>query len=177
MSLKRLGHCCAADSGSLRRVFWLVCGTFLVLFLALSPLSARPKTLIVFNDPGGSVAARALQVRALRDLGQRVEIRGQYCLSSCTMYLNLPDVCITKDIVFGFHGPSSPIYGIGLSTDAFAHWSAVIADHYPEPLKSWYLNIAQNRTMGFHYISAKQIIEIGVPECALRQAVRTDGEG
>ncbi len=139
----------------------------LLLSLVLAPpLSARQAAIVIGNDRGGSVEARLTTLRHLRNSGTRVEIRGDYCLSACTMYLGLANVCTTPRTVFGFHGPSSEIYGIGLTPAAFEHWSQVMARHYPEPIRSWYLSVARNRTMGFYSVRGSDLIEMGVVACS-----------
>ena len=130
------------------------------------PVTARQGTLVVGNDPGGSVEQRIVALRSLQSSGTRVEIRGDYCMSACTMYLGLADVCTAPTTVFGFHGPASEIYGIGLTPTAFEHWSHVMARHYPEPIRSWYLNVARNRTMGFYSVRGSDLIGMGVAACS-----------
>lgn len=138
---------------------------FVVGAFIASPALARQATLVVGNDGGGSVEARVAAVRQLQESGTRVEIRGGYCLSACTMYLALTDLCTTPQTVFGFHGPASEVYGIGLTPAAFEHWSRVMARHYPEPIRSWYLSVARNRTMGFYSVRGRDLIEMGVAAC------------
>ncbi len=130
------------------------------------PAEARQGVLIVRDDPGGAVAQRVAAVRALRASRTRVEIRGDYCLSACTLYLGLADLCVAPRTVFGFHGPASEIYGIGLTPAKFEHWSQVMATHYPEPLRSWYLSVARNRTTGFYSIRGADLIALGVAACS-----------
>ena len=94
--------------------------------------------------------------------GQRVEILGT-CLSACTMYLELPNVCVSPAAVFGFHGPSW--YGKALSPDQFDRWSQVMARGYREPLKSWYLTTARYETSGYFRLSGSDLIGMGYPRC------------
>lgn len=127
--------------------------------------AATPQTVVIGNDPGGAVETRARQIRSYRRSGTVVEIRGTYCLSSCTMYLGMKETCVAPDTVFGFHGPASRLYGIGLPPDQFDRWSRVMATHYPEPIKSWFLKTGRYRTVGFFNFSGEQIIRMGVRRC------------
>ena len=148
---------------AIRQAFWLT------LALAMAQLTgaatAQPPVMIVGNDPGGSVPDRLALIERLRRDGTRVEITGDYCLSACTLYLGLPRACADPDTVFGFHGPGSAVYGIGLTPDAFDHWSRVMARHYPERLRGWYLSVARKRTTGFYSVKGSALIEMGVASC------------
>ena len=124
------------------------------------------ETLVVRNDRGGSVIERARRIRALRRAGTRVELRGEVCLSACTMYLGLPRTCVEPGTVFGFHGPSSRLYGIALKPDSFETWSTAMASYYPEPIRSWYLQTARQRIVGFYRIRGAELIAMGIARCA-----------
>ncbi len=130
--------------------------------------SNRAPALIVGDDRGGPVRARERKIRRLIRNGSRVEIRGSYCLSACTMYLAVRNLCVSRRTVFGFHGPSSPLYGIALPPESFERWSRLIAAHYPEPLRSWYLREGRNRTVGFYYLTGERLIDMGIEECPAR---------
>jgi len=140
------------------------------IFLAIceiwaTPLFAAQAKIIIGDDRGGAVDARARIIRGYRKQGAHLEIRGNYCLSSCTMYLSLRDVCVLPDTLFGFHGPSSAIFSIGLSPAAFEYWSRIMAAHYPEPVRTWFLQEGRNRTMGFHIYHGWQLINMGIRRC------------
>lgn len=122
--------------------------------------------MIVRNDRGGNVAHRAQEISQLRQRGTRVEIRGEYCMSACTMYLGLRDTCVSPNTVFGFHGPSSPNYGIALMPAEFEHWSQVMASHYPAGLRSWFLREGRNTITGFHKMRGRDLIRMGIARCA-----------
>lgn len=118
--------------------------------------------IIVRSDRGGYIGQRDRQIRSLRALGTRVELRGT-CLSSCTMYLSLPNICIAATAVFGFYGPSQN--GKPLSSADFDHWSQVMARHYREPLRSWFLGKARYTVSGYHKLTGAQLIGMGYPSC------------
>jgi len=134
------------------------------LTLATSPALAQG-TMIIEDDRGGAVDARVQLIQDYKSSDVHLEIRGRFCLSACTMFLGMKNVCVSPDTVFGFHGPSSAVYGIGLASKAFEYWSHVMADHYPEPIKSWYLKDGRNRIVGFHEITGRGLIDLGVAEC------------
>lgn len=119
-------------------------------------------TMVISSDRGGKLGQRSEEVRYLRATGQRVELRGT-CLSACTMYLSLPNVCVSPSARLGFHGPSRN--GQRLTGQDFEHWSEVMARNYREPLRSWYLSEARYRTSGYFEISGAELISMGYPRC------------
>ncbi|MEE9428107.1 MAG: hypothetical protein V3V25_08170 [Paracoccaceae bacterium] len=127
--------------------------------------SATNKTIIVHDDRGGGVVERARLIQTYQTDGIRIEIRGNYCLSACTMYLSLRETCVLPKTKFGFHGPSSRLYGISLSPDSFEHWSQVMARHYPEPLRTWFIDEGRYRTVGFYEFSGRDLINMGISRC------------
>lgn len=142
--------------------------TILVIgfYCAAPPLiAATSQVVIIRNDRGGGVVERMQVIAGYKTAGTQIEIRGQYCLSACTMYLGLRQTCITPATVFGFHGPSSRHHGIALSPSAFEHWSQVMAAHYPEPIRSWFLRKGRHIIVGFHNFSGADLIKMGVARC------------
>lgn len=142
-------------------------GILLLALVALypAPTNAAQKTIIVRNDKGGALSARVDLIREYKQQDLQLEIRGRYCLSACTMFLSLQNVCVAPDTMFGFHGPSSHTYGIGLSPVRFEHWSRIMATHYPEPLRTWFLETGRNRIVGFFFYSGRDIINMGIRNC------------
>ncbi len=132
---------------------------------SLPLFAAANTTVIIRDDSGGGVIERALLIQNYQTRGVRVEIRGEFCMSACTMYLRLNDICITPRTLFGFHGPSSVFHGVALDADSFERWSQVMADHYPEPIRSWFLDTGRFRTVGFHEFSGRQLIAMGIAKC------------
>lgn len=126
------------------------------------PVGYAPRPIIIRNDLGGDVGARANKISAMAASGQTVEIRGSVCYSACTMYLGLPGSCISRTTQFGFHRPS--YYGAALEPDQFEFWSQVIAAHYPKALKTWYLQKGRHRA-SLQMISGAELIRLGVREC------------
>lgn len=87
-------------------------------------------------------------------------------MSACTMYLDLSNMCVSRNVTFGFHGPSSKYYGVALPPAEFERWSRVMANHYPQPLRNWYMQTGRNITVGFYKMSGRDLIRMGIPECA-----------
>lgn len=135
------------------------------LFQTVGVIAQPLVVLRVHNDRGGHLPTRVRQVRALRQEHRLVEIRDGYCISACTLYLGLPTTCVGRDAVFGFHGPNNQVRGVGLPPDRFEYWSVVMADHYPEPLRSWFLSRGRLVTDGYYRVSGAKLIAMGVPEC------------
>jgi len=135
----------------------------LVSLTALMPVVGQAQAVkVVTNDRGGLLGQRAEEIRTLERTRQRVELRGE-CLSACTMYLKLPNACVAPDAIFGFHGPSW--YGQPLSADQFEAFSNLMARHYREPLRSWFMNTARYRTRSYYQITGRQLIEMGYTAC------------
>ena len=150
-----------------RRCLLLYFGVLSVILTAPDPMFAKRalEPLIVRDDFGGALHTRVIALDNLRKLGQRVEIHGKFCRSACTMYLGLAETCISENVKFGFHGPSSQTYGISLSPVEFERWSQVMASYYPEPIRQWFLRTGRNVTVGFYEITGRELIDIGVPKC------------
>ncbi|WP_281982821.1 hypothetical protein [Thalassorhabdomicrobium marinisediminis] len=122
-----------------------------------------PVPQVVGNDRGGLLYDRLVALRDLRASNTGVQIRGRVCYSTCTMYLGLPDVCVSPQTTFGFHGPSS--YGRRLASADFEMTSRMIAAHYPAPLRNWYLSEGRYRLSGLYYLDGQQIINMGIRAC------------
>ncbi len=126
-----------------------------------APMQVSAKVVVIGNDKGGSVAERMRQIRKFQASGVQVQIRGEYCLSACTLYLGLKNVCVRPETVFGFHGPSSRLYGVALRPASFERWSRRMAEQYPKPLRGWFLEVARKRITGFETLSGREIISLG----------------
>ena len=130
---------------------------------AAQPLRFQPAPMVVNNDRGGLINDRLRQMRTLLKRGQRVEIRGDFCFSTCTMLLGMPNVCILPGTAFGFHGPSR--LGRPLEEQVFRRASLVIAGFYPEGLRDWYLNTARFQIDGVMQRSGAELIRMGIRSC------------
>ena len=131
--------------------------------LAQTQISYASEPLVVLNDRGGLLRERLRQIGQLRQQRRQVEIRGAVCFSTCTMFLGLPNTCISPNTTFGFHGPSS--YGRALDPATFNRASKVIASFYPAPLKAWYMETARFKIRSMSRVKGSHIIDMGVPAC------------
>nr|WP_254438057.1 hypothetical protein [Ruegeria arenilitoris] len=141
---------------------------FLAAAVMISTLSApsgveAQQLLVVGSDRGGYLHDRLAELENLKVHGIKVEIRGRVCYSTCTMFLGLPETCVDPNTTFGFHGPSRG--GRKLAPEDFEYFSKVMADYYPEPLKSWFMNTARKRINGVHKVKGSELIRMGVPAC------------
>ena len=150
---------------SCRKIRLLVAVVGMCLCIS-NTIAMAGNALIIHDDRGGGVVERAQAIERYRQSGIRVEIRGNFCMSACTMYLGLENTCVRPETVFGFHGPSSSVYGVALSPASFERWSRVMAAHYPEPLRAWFLSKGRHRTVGFHRYDGAALIELGIERCA-----------
>ncbi|WP_417241625.1 hypothetical protein [Celeribacter sp.] len=129
--------------------------------------AAQARSVITIrNDPGGRLDTRINEINRIRQSGAQVRIVGGYCNSACTMYLGLPNTCVSRNVSFGFHGPMSQFYGMALPPDEFEYWSGVMASYYPGAIRSWYLQDARYVTVGLRSVSGRDLIRLGVRECA-----------
>jgi len=148
----------------LARLWLSMLAAVLVTPVIVSPVSAEAgRPFVVGNDRGGYLHDRLIELENLQRNGVRVEIRGRVCFSTCTMFLGLPGTCVDPNTTFGFHGPSRN--GRRLAQKDFDYFSQVMADHYPEPLKSWFMTKGRNRISGVYKIKGAKIIQMGVPAC------------
>lgn len=148
-------------------------GALLIVSVSLgaavvSPLEAREyrrstNALIVNNDRGGVVRKRVIEISRLRRSGREVRITGAVCMSSCTMYLGLPQTCISPRTTFGFHGPSS--YGRSLDPKEFNRASRIISNHYPPALRNWYMEKGRFKIRTFYRMKGAQLIRMGLRQC------------
>jgi hypothetical protein len=118
---------------------------------------------VVVNDHGGDVQTRIKEIRFVANHYSRVEIKGNVCLSSCTMFLGLPQTCVHPNTKFGFHGPTD--HGRPLSKDRFDYWSKKIAEHFPPTLERWYMSKARFLQKGYYCLTGEQLIQMGIHRC------------
>ncbi|MGR3377410.1 hypothetical protein [Salipiger abyssi] len=140
------------------------------VFVSAPPAQAAPQygwgggpVRVIGNDPGGRLKPRFEEIRRMRARGDRVEIRGSYCLSACTLYLGAGNVCVSPATRFGFHGPS--YLSDPISSERFDYWSRRMAQHYPPQVSSWFLTRARYVTRGYMSLSGAELIRMGVPRC------------
>jgi hypothetical protein len=151
-----------AVAGSLARPFRAAMLAAIVAF-GSGMSAAAQRVVVIGDDRGGYVGERAQLVASLRADAARVEIRGSICFSACTMYLGAGDVCVSPETRFGFHGPSR--FGQALSTLEFEHWSEVMARHYAEPLRQWFMEGPRYESRTLIEVSGAELIRLGYAAC------------
>ena len=122
--------------------------------------------LVVRNDTGGPIQARAEEVRALMRSGRRVIIDGP-CLSACTMYLRLPpgQVCLTRRSALAFHQVSFNYDSARPAHDQ----TAMLLLFYPPAVQDW---IEAKGGLGADFITlAGRDLEKAAPICRRRRIV------
>lgn len=134
-----------------------------LIFALPSPTPAQQSVQVVGDDLGGYLAARVIEVSTLQAVGTRVEIRGQVCYSSCTMFLGAGDVCVSPATEFGFHGPSD-VDG-ALDAQAFEQWSEIMASHYKPPLRRWFMERARYERGSVLRVRGSELIRMGYASC------------
>jgi hypothetical protein len=143
---------------------WMVAGGLGLTLGVGAVMPAMPQQIVVIGDDrGGLVGARAELIDRLRAVAARVEIRGNVCYSACTMYLGAGDVCVSPTTVFGFHGPTRN--GQTLAPESFDHWTGVMARHYSTPLRTWFMTIARYEQSGVMELPGTELIRIGYAAC------------
>ena len=130
-----------------------------VAMAAVPPPEPKP-AVVIGNDYGGLLLERIEQVRALLAANRPIEIRGEFCLSTCTMLLSLPNVCTRPATAFGFHGPSYA--GRPLDPALFERASQVIASFYPPELRNWYLEAARFEIVEYSAKTGQDLIDMGI---------------
>lgn len=144
--------------------FVLIAVTVAVLFdVPPQAIAIDSNIYFVMNDRGGDVETRMREIQFASIHYQKIEIGGEVCLSSCTMFLGLSQVCVHPNTRFGFHGPTD--HGAPLNRERFEYWSKLIASYYPPQLRSWYMTEARYLTKGYYSLSGKHLIRMGLRSC------------
>lgn len=124
---------------------------------------SAPNFVEISNDRGGLLRDRLIELQLLRQTGRQVRITGNICYSTCTMFLGLPQTCVSPQTTFGFHGPSS--YGRPLEPAIFEEASQIMASHYPDVLKTWYMETGRHEIVDIYRFKGADIIRMGVSSC------------
>ena len=119
---------------------------------------------VVQYDMGGDVDQRIREVAQLRAQGTEVRIEGT-CVSACTLYLGLPNSCVTTNATLGFHGPRTSIPGIPLPREDFERISSTMATYYPGRIRTWFMSKARLITENYYTISGAQAVAMGAHRC------------
>jgi len=114
------------------------------------------------RDAGGNLHAYAAEARRLNARGEGKIIAGD-CVSSCTLYLAVQQVCVEKSARLWFHAPHRPgdarPDGLG-ALDMLAH--------YPKEVRAWAIRVHALESADFdpaHSLSGEELIAMGVRAC------------
>ena len=116
-------------------------------------------------DLGGEVEARIAQIQRWRATGTPVRIEGT-CISACTLYLGLPNACVTPGAQLGFHGPRTRLLGIPLPRAEFERQTQIMAAYYPGAIRAWFMSEARMVTESYYVLSGSQAVAMGARACA-----------
>lgn len=126
--------------------------------------AAQDETVVILNDPGGSVSERARFIREVKRKNTPIRIEGWRCHSSCTMLAFLPQTCIDPTTTFGFHGPF--IDRRKMTEKEFDEWSRFMAQFYPPDFRRWFLQKARYaKRYELMRVSGKELIRFGARAC------------
>lgn len=116
------------------------------------------KVLTVWYDVGWHIDFRKEEISKILSEGVQVEITGNMCYSACTLYLGLPHLCIDANTKFWFHGPINMTTGKPLSHNNFEKVTHEVADYFPAPLKTLFLEDWRYKYDGYHVIKWNDLI-------------------
>lgn len=110
---------------------------------------------VIQNDPGGVVREYLIEVNMATLRGDVIRIEG-WCASACTLFLSVPNSCVTPQARLAFHAPAG---GTRSQNDEVAHY---IAAQLPGEVGRWYLRNAAHLTGGDHAtLSGVQLVQMG----------------
>ncbi|MBE1289519.1 MAG: hypothetical protein GJ679_05880 [Rhodobacteraceae bacterium] len=111
--------------------------------------------LLIQNDGGGPLGDYILHTRLAGLTHDEVQITG-WCASACTLYLSLPQTCVSRDAQFGFHAPSGGT--AAQNRDALR----LFAEYLPANLQGWYLREAAHLTgREYRALSGADLVAMG----------------
>lgn len=128
----------------------------------VAPDTVKPK--VVRDDFGGPLNARYEELQGLKAEVRPVQIRGK-CASSCTLYLGLPQACVSSNAWIGFHGPASP-FRFALPKDEFEKESRKMASFYPPRLAEWFISEGRHKIIDdLTWLRGSELESYGVGIC------------
>ena len=127
----------------------------------------RGAKVIVGNHPGGYLYGTIADVEDINTLSLPVRITGDFCVSSCTLFLGADDVCISRTTRFGFHKPGNYV-GLGQISSKVA-WRATyrVAEYFNPSLSAWWLRTG-SKSSSLKYLTGLELIRMGYNECRKR---------
>lgn len=112
----------------------------------------------ITHDMGGSVSDRLEEMQHMT--GARIE---GICFSACTLYLDLPETCVTPDAILGFHSPSTAS-GLMLTRENWERLTRLMASHYPPQIADWFMREARYSAKIIE-IRGDEAIRLGARKC------------
>lgn len=125
-------------------------GALTLAFLSPSGLRAQP----IFDDPGGWIGEYLVEAQITPD----VEILG-LCASACTIFLSVPDVCISPGAELGFHSAYDDDGTLNPSG------SQAMLSSYPRAIRAWVERHHALDSKNLTFMSGREAIALGVPSC------------
>ena len=113
-------------------------------------------------DQGGSVSERMHQIERIEKSGVRFVIDGM-CISACTMYLGMKNVCVSPRTVLGFH--SSFTQGPLGARIPSKYGNAVLMSYYPERVRAWVIENKALEKDELTPMTAQEAWTLGVERC------------
>lgn len=108
--------------------FWIIHGALLAF--ALSSMFSITYGKTIHRDGGGFIVEYAKEANRLARTGEPVIIDG-ICNSACTIYLGLPNTCVTPRSRLGFHS------GKGGPKRVIEYANKLIMEMYPPKVRAW----------------------------------------
>ncbi len=132
-------------------------------YILLAKHNTQGNVVIITEDFGGNIYPRIHYIEnVIEKKNQSVRILAAECVSACTMYIGVTNVCTAPYTRFKFHGPwvaGDPSY---VGSPAFNRASRAIARYYPPSIRQAFM--ASYRHLGpyeFHTITGEELIAAG----------------
>ncbi|MCV2876543.1 hypothetical protein OE810_09780 [Rhodobacteraceae bacterium XHP0102] len=136
-------------------------GVCLLLAGGLTDPGHAAGRLMIRNDGGGPLGDYILQTRLAGLTHAEVRITG-WCASACTLYLSLPQTCVSRDARFGFHAPS------GGTAAQNREALRLFAEYLPANLQGWYLREAAHLTgRDYRALSGADLVAMGAAKLCI----------
>lgn len=135
--------------------------TIIALALALAGCNMAPPPLVITNDKGGVLDEYIASANRMGNSGREIRITG-LCGSACTVYLRLPNTCITPNATVAFHGARSAKTG---QPSPLGNLKLIL--NYSEGIEQLFFDHAAHlQGSDAYYVSGAQLIALGeVREC------------
>ncbi len=127
--------------------------------LAASLLLFTPQNVKI--DEGGSVADRMQHFELIEKAGHQFKIDGM-CISACTMFLGLKNVCVAPRTVFGFH---SSYTSNGFISTPSKYGNAILTSYYPPAIRKWVTDNKALDSLELTPMLAEEAWALGMTRC------------